>query len=109
MIKHFQGSYVAVFSILQQLRVWLLMTHLLDTPAATANSRQWQFRLLALPLLLSWLPVVGDPLCTLAGWWRLPFWPCVLYMAIGKFLRYLSMTSLLLYVPDSVWLRLGGA
>ena len=35
--------------------------------------------------LLSWLPIVGDPLCAVAGWLRLPFWPCVGYMAIGKF------------------------
>ena len=48
--------------------------------------------------LLSWLPVVGDPLCAAAGWLRLPFWPCVGYMAIGKFLRYLTMTALLLWV-----------
>jgi membrane protein YqaA with SNARE-associated domain len=48
--------------------------------------------------LLAWLPVVGDPLCAVAGWLRFPFWPCLLYMAIGKFLRYLTMTTLLLYV-----------
>ncbi len=48
--------------------------------------------------LLSWLPAVGDPLCAVAGWLRLPFWPCVLYMAIGKFLRYLIMTAALLWV-----------
>lgn len=48
--------------------------------------------------LLAWLPAVGDPLCALAGWLKLPFWPCVVYMAIGKFLRYLTMTSLLLWV-----------
>ncbi|MEY8878078.1 MAG: YqaA family protein [Leptothrix sp. (in: b-proteobacteria)] len=47
--------------------------------------------------LLAWLPVVGDPLCAVAGWLRLPFWPCVLYMAIGKFLRYLIMTGGLLW------------
>src|SRR6478736_5776318 len=35
--------------------------------------------------LLSWLPVVGDPLCAVAGWLQLPFWPCLSYMAIGKF------------------------
>ena len=40
--------------------------------------------------LLSWLPVVGDPLCAVAGWLQLPFWPCVFYMAIGKFARYLD-------------------
>jgi membrane protein YqaA with SNARE-associated domain len=42
--------------------------------------------------LLSWLPLVGDPLCGIAGWLKLPFWPCVGYMAVGKFLRYWSMT-----------------
>lgn len=54
-------------------------------------------------MLLSWLPGIGDPLCTLAGWLRLPFWPSVLYMAIGKFLRYVLITYLLLNVPDGFW------
>lgn len=48
--------------------------------------------------LLSWLPVVGDPLCAVAGWLRLPFWPCVAWMAVGKAARYLVMTSFLLWV-----------
>lgn len=48
--------------------------------------------------LLAWLPVVGDPLCAVAGWLKFPFWPCVLYMAIGKFARYLTMTAGLLWV-----------
>jgi membrane protein YqaA with SNARE-associated domain len=48
--------------------------------------------------LLSWLPVVGDPLCAVAGWLKLPFWPCVAYMAVGKFLRYVTMTAALLWV-----------
>lgn len=47
--------------------------------------------------LLSWLPVVGDPLCALAGWLRLDFWPCVLYMAIGKFIRFVVYTAVLLW------------
>ena len=46
--------------------------------------------------LMAWLPLVGDPLCAVAGWLRLPFWRCVAYMAVGKFLRYLVMTALLL-------------
>ena len=48
--------------------------------------------------LLAWLPVVGDPLCAVAGWLKMPFWPCLLYMAIGKFGRYLVMTSALVGV-----------
>ncbi|MBX3622148.1 MAG: DedA family protein [Rhizobacter sp.] len=47
--------------------------------------------------LMAWLPFVGDPLCAVAGWLRLPFWPCVFYMAIGKFGRYAVMTSVLLW------------
>jgi membrane protein YqaA with SNARE-associated domain len=47
--------------------------------------------------LLAFLPVVGDPLCALAGWMRLPFWPCVGYMAIGKFVRYVVYTGALLW------------
>jgi membrane protein YqaA with SNARE-associated domain len=47
--------------------------------------------------LLAWLPVVGDPLCAVAGWLRLPPGPCAVYMAVGKFLRYLVMTAGLLW------------
>lgn len=54
-------------------------------------------------MLLSWLPAIGDPICALAGWLRLPFWPSVGYMAIGKFLRYVTMTWMLLHVPDGFW------
>lgn len=48
--------------------------------------------------LLSWLPLVGDPLCAVAGWLRLPFWPCVAYMAVGKFLRYAMATGFLIWI-----------
>ncbi|MBL0422184.1 DedA family protein [Ramlibacter sp. AW1] len=56
----------------------------------------WLERLGPRACLLSWLPGVGDPLCAVAGWLKLPFWPCTFYMLIGKFLRYLTMTWVLL-------------
>ncbi len=56
----------------------------------------WLERLGPKACLLSWLPIVGDPLCAVAGWLRLPFWPCVFYMMVGKLLRYLVMTWALL-------------
>ena len=56
----------------------------------------WLERLGPKACLLSWLPLVGDPLCAVAGWLRMPLWPCMVYMAIGKFLRYLIMTEVLL-------------
>jgi membrane protein YqaA with SNARE-associated domain len=55
----------------------------------------WLQRLGPKACLLAWLPLVGDPLCAVAGWLKLPFWPCLFYMAIGKFARYLLMTSTL--------------
>jgi membrane protein YqaA with SNARE-associated domain len=79
---------------------------------AFAKERQsrwfgWLARYGSRTMLLSWVPGVGDPLCTLAGWLHLPFWPSVGYMAIGKFGRYVVMTASLLYVPDGVWKRIG--
>ena len=45
-------------------------------------------------LLLSWLPVVGDPLCVAAGWARIGFLPALLYIALGKGVRYLVLVQL---------------
>lgn len=59
---------------------------------------RWIHKFGPVTLLLSWLPVVGDPLCAVAGWFKLKFWPSVMFMAIGKFLRYTIMTAALLWV-----------
>lgn len=69
----------------------------------TSRWLAWLERYGAKMLLLSWLPGIGDPLCLMAGWLKTPFWPSVFYMAVGKFLRYLTMTWMLLYVPDGFW------
>lgn len=58
----------------------------------------WLERIGPKACLLSWLPVVGDPLCAVAGWLKFPLWPCVAYMAIGKFTRYAVMTASLLWI-----------
>lgn len=44
-------------------------------------------------LLFSWLPVVGDLLCVLAGWLRFSWLPCVLFLALGKTLRYIVIAT----------------
>ncbi|MDO8305737.1 YqaA family protein [Herminiimonas sp.] len=79
---------------------------------AFAKERQtlwfgWLHRYGAKTLLISWVPGIGDPICALAGWLKLPFWPSVFYMALGKLLRYLTVTSLLLYIPDGFWQSVG--
>ena len=55
----------------------------------------WLERLGPKACLLGWLPLVGDPLCAVAGWLKMPFWPCVGYMLVGKFARYVLMTALM--------------
>jgi membrane protein YqaA with SNARE-associated domain len=39
-------------------------------------------------LLLSWLPIVGDPLCFAAGWLRMNPWLSALFIGVGKAARY---------------------
>lgn len=44
-------------------------------------------------LLLSWVPIVGDPLCVAAGYVGVK-WPiAIIYMAIGKCIRYAVILS----------------
>lgn len=69
--------------------------------ATHLRALDWLERIGPKACLLSWLPLIGDPLCAVAGWLKLPFWPCLLYMAIGKFGRYLVMTGALLWVFPS--------
>jgi len=61
-----------------------------------ARALRWLGRWGTKGCLLSWLPVVGDPLCAVAGWLKLPFWPCLAYMTVGKFGRYLVFTAALI-------------
>ena len=64
---------------------------------------RWLERMGPKALLLAWLPVVGDPLCAVAGLLRFAFWPCLVWITVGKFLRYLTLIWLLLEVPDDFW------
>jgi len=45
-------------------------------------------------LLLSWVPILGDPLCVAAGWLRLNLWSAAAFMAAGKLGRYLVVAWL---------------
>ena len=45
-------------------------------------------------LLLSWVPIIGDPLCVAAGWLRLNPWLSALFMGAGKLARYLVIASI---------------
>jgi membrane protein YqaA with SNARE-associated domain len=39
-------------------------------------------------LVFAWAPLIGDALCAAAGWLRLPWLACALWMTLGKGARY---------------------
>jgi len=55
------------------------------------KATDWLKRYGAAALLLSWVPVIGDLLCLLAGWMRLSWGPVVIFLCLGKALRYLAI------------------
>lgn len=59
-------------------------------PESIERIRHWGWPV----LLLSWVPVIGDPLCLAAGWLRLNFYWSVLAIALGKLARYSAIVWL---------------
>jgi len=47
-------------------------------------------------LLLSWVPIIGDPLTVVAGVMREPLWSFVLIVTFAKFSRYLVLVAITL-------------
>jgi membrane protein YqaA with SNARE-associated domain len=56
----------------------------------------WMKRFGPAALLLSWVPVVGDLLCVLAGWLRMPWGSVLLFLSLGKAMRYIILTMVTL-------------
>lgn len=52
------------------------------------RAQRWVERYGALVLLFAWLPVVGDPLCFVAGWLRVNLLASLITITLGKTLRY---------------------
>ncbi|PIB59516.1 hypothetical protein AOA60_14825 [Pseudomonas sp. 2822-17] len=48
-------------------------------------------------LLLSWLPIIGDPLTLVAGVMREPLWRFVLLVTLAKGLRYAVLAAVTLH------------
>lgn len=44
-------------------------------------------------LFFAWAPVIGDALCAVAGWLRLNWLASMLWMALGKFSRYVLVVA----------------
>lgn len=58
------------------------------------RARGWVEQAGSSVLLLSWLPVVGDPLCFVAGWLKLNAITSILFIALGKAVRYMLVAGL---------------
>lgn len=61
--------------------------------ASHRKAQAWLDRWGPWSLLLSWMPIIGDPMCLAAGAMRLPFWVCTLAIAIGKYARYIVVAA----------------
>ncbi len=62
---------------------WLRMS-----AASVARAEAWFKRYGKAALLFAWLPVVGDPLCLVAGLLRFPLLIFLLLVTLGKLVRY---------------------
>ena len=63
-------------------------------PERLAAATVWFNRYGVWSLLLSWMPVVGDPITLVAGVLKVGFWRFLVLVAIAKTVRYLVVLEL---------------
>lgn len=68
------------------------------TPEKLDKATAWYHRYGRWSLLLSWAPVIGDPLTLAAGVLREPIWSFTLLVAIAKTARYVAVALVTLQV-----------
>jgi membrane protein YqaA with SNARE-associated domain len=66
-------------------------------PEALERAKQWFARYGKWALLLSWAPVIGDPITLLAGVLRVPLLQFVLLVAVAKTARYVVLALLAMH------------
>ena len=64
--------------------------------AALERAQNWYRHYGKWSLLLSWAPLIGDPLTLVAGVMREPWWSFLLIVGLAKTLRYLVVAGLTL-------------
>lgn len=69
------------------------------SPAALARAERWYRRYGRWSLLLSWMPIIGDPLTVVAGVLREPLPVFLLLVSVAKVGRYLVLIAV------TLWLR----
>ena len=66
------------------------------SPAAMARAERFYRRYGRWTLLLSWVPIVGDPLTVVAGVLREPFWSFLALVTLAKTGRYVALAAITL-------------
>ena len=61
------------------------------------RGRNWYHRYGRWSLLMSWIPIIGDPLTITAGVMREPLWSFLLIVSTAKFARYAMLAGATLY------------
>lgn len=64
---------------------------------ALSKAQKWYSRYGRWSLLLSWAPIIGDPLTLIAGVLREPFWSFTLLVGTAKLIRYILVAAVVLY------------
>ena len=60
------------------------------------RAEKWYHRYGRWSLLLSWVPVIGDPLTVISGILREPLWSFLVIVTFAKTARYVVLTAVLL-------------
>ena len=66
------------------------------SPRQLGRASDWYQRFGKWSLLLSWVPIIGDPITVIAGLLRTPFWISLLLITLAKVTRYLIIAFLAL-------------
>ena len=67
--------------------------------ATNARAQAWFARYGIWSLLLSWVPIIGDPLTLVAGIMQVPIGRFLVFVAVGKVLRYALIVLAWQYWP----------
>ena len=84
-----------------QLQRWQTRRWFPGTPAQLQRAQLWYQRYGRWSLLLSWMPIIGDPLTLIAGVLREPFWRFTLLVSVAKTARYAVLASVTLSILRS--------
>jgi len=74
--------------LLDRLNQWFKLNPSVERQQKT---QQWFDRYGVWSLLLSWVPIIGDPITFLAGVIRVKFWQFLVLVATAKTLRYITV------------------